>query len=185
VVGGPIALLPWLREQLGGDGTAPALAFSEWNYGGGDHVSGALATADVLGVFGRERVGLATLWLLRSPAQERFLLAGLRVFTNYDGAGARFGGTSVAAATSDVARVTAYASDDDFGGRQVIVLINKDPGPVTVGLTVAAPRTLDRLDRWDLTAAGATITAGAALTPVATNAFRVELPGSSIAILAR
>lgn len=184
VVGGPVALLPWLRAQLG-DGDGPALAFSEWNYGGGDHVSGALATADVLGIFGREQVGLATLWLLRAPAQERFLLAGLRVFTNYDGAGASFGGTSVSATTSEVERLSAYGSDDSFGQRQVIVLINKSDAPLTVGLTVAAPRTLDRLDRWDLTGAAATIAPGAAVTPVATNAFRVELAPSSIAILAR
>ena len=179
----PIALLPRLRQQIAGHDDGIKLAFSEWNYGGGNDISGAIATADVLGIFGREEVGLATLWLLRSPAQERYLLAGLRAFTNFDGAGGAFAGTSVMAATSDATRVTAYGSDDDFGGRQVIVLINKATQASTVGLTIAAPRTLDHLDRWQLTGASAELVAGAAVPTVATNAFRVDLPPSSVTVL--
>ncbi|MBK7077792.1 MAG: endoglucanase A [Myxococcales bacterium] len=183
VLNGPIALIPWVKQQIADHAPGTKLAFTEWNYGGGNDISGAIATADVLGVFGRDEVGLATLWLLRSPAQERYLLAGLRAFTNFDGNGGAFGGTSVAATTSDVVRVTAYASDDDFGGRQVIVVINKATQPLTVGVTVAAPRTLDHLERWQLTGASDAITAGAAVTPTATNAFRVDVPASSVTVL--
>ncbi|MBK9029840.1 MAG: endoglucanase A [Myxococcales bacterium] len=179
----PIALLPSLRADIDAHYPGTKLAFTEWNYGGGDHISGAIATADVLGVLGREQVGLATLWLLRPTAREQFLLAGLRIFTSYDGAGAGFGGTSVSATTTDAARVTAYGSDDDFGGRQVIVLINKSTGPLTAGVTVAAPRTLTTADRWVLAGASPTITPGAAVTATATNAFRVDLPPSSVTVL--
>jgi hypothetical protein len=184
VVQGPIALLPSLRRDLDAHYPGTKLAFTEWNYGGGDHISGALATADALGVFGRAGVGLATLWLLRPAAREQFLLAGLRVFTSYDGAGHGFGGTSIAATTSDVERVTAYGSDDDFGGRQVIVLINKSTAPLTAAVTLAAPRDLPSLDRWVLDGDAPTIAAAAAVPATATNAFRVDLPASSITILA-
>ena len=126
-------------------------------------------------------------WLALVPDDERAALAacwaGLRVFTSYDGAGAAFGGTSVSATTSDVARVTAYASDDDFGGRQVIVVINKATTALTVGVTVAAPRTLTTADRWVLDGDAPTIDAAPALTATATNAFRVDLPASSITVL--
>ena len=183
VLHAPIALLPGLHADIAAHDPGIGLGFSEWNYGGGNHVSGAIATADVLGIFGRERVTLSTIWLLRSAAQERFTLAGLRVYTSYDGAGARFGDTSVAAVTSDVARVTAYASDEDTGQRQVIVLINKATAPLTVGLTVAAPRTFTAADRWVLDGDAPTIDAAAALTPVATNAFRVDVPASSITVV--
>ena len=183
VLHAPIRLLPSLRADLEAHAPGMGLGFSEWNYGGGEHISGAIATADVLGIFGRERVALSTIWLLRSAQRERFTLAGLRVYTNYDGAGAHFGGTSVAATTSDVARVTAYASDDDFGQRQVIVLVNKATTPLTVGLTVAAPRTLAAADRWVLDGDAPTIDPAPALTPTATNAFVVPLPASSITIV--
>ncbi len=183
VLHAPIALIPTVKAQIADHDPGARLAFTEWNYGGGDHISGALATADVLGVLGREQVGLATIWLLRSAAQERFTLAGLRVFTSYDGAGAGFGGTSVAATTSDPARVTAYASDDAFGQRQVIVLINKATTPLTAGVTLAAPRTTTAVDRWVLDGADATIDAAPAIDATATNAFRVALPASSVTVL--
>ncbi|HVK72074.1 MAG TPA: glycoside hydrolase family 44 protein [Kofleriaceae bacterium] len=178
----PIALIPSLRADIADHHPGTKLSFTEWNYGGGDHISGALATADVLGVFGREQVGLATIWLLRPTPREQFTLAGLRVYTNFDGAGGGFGATSVSATTSDVERVTAYASDD-AGARQVVVLINKAAAPVTAGVRIAAPRAYTTADRWVLDGDGATIDAAAAVAPVAQNAFSVELPASSVTIL--
>jgi hypothetical protein len=178
----PIALLPSLAADIAANDPGVALSFTEWNFGGGNHISGALATADVLGVFGRQQVGLATIWLLRSPAQERFLLAGLRVFTNYDGAGGGFGATSISATTSDVVRLTAYASDD-AGNRQVVVLINKDPAPVTAGVRIAAPHAFTTADRWVLAGASPEITAGEPVSPTAQNAFLVDLPASSVTVL--
>ena len=38
------------------------LAITEYNWGGTESLNGALAEADVLGIFGREGVGLATMW---------------------------------------------------------------------------------------------------------------------------
>ena len=178
----PIALIPSLRADIADHHPGTKLSFTEWNYGGGDHISGALATADVLGVFGREQVGLATIWLLRPTPREQFTLAGLRVYTNFDGAGGGFGATSVSATTSDVERITAYASDD-AGARQVVVLINKAAAPVTAGVRIAAPRAYTTADRWVLDGDGATIDAAAAVAPVAQNAFSVELPASSVTIL--
>jgi len=37
---------------------------TEYYYGGGDHISGGLAQADVLGILGREGVFAAALWHL-------------------------------------------------------------------------------------------------------------------------
>jgi len=183
VLHAPIALIPSLRADIAAHYPGTKLSFTEWNYGGGDHVSGALATADALGVFGREQVGLATIWLLRGAAQERFTLAGLRAFTNFDGAGGGFGSTSIAATSSNLAEVTAYGSDDADGARVVIVLINKATAPRTVGLRIASPTALVSLDRFVLDGADATLDAAAAVTATATNGFLVELPASSITIL--
>jgi len=183
VLHAPIALIPSLRADIAAHYPGTKLAFTEWNYGGGDDVSGALATADTLGVFGREQVDAATIWLLRSSARERFTLAGLRTYTNFDGNGGAFGGTSVQATTSDVARVTAYASDDGGGARQVIVLINKSTQPLTAAVRIAAPRPLTHVARWVLVGAAATLAADAAVEASATNAFLVPLPASSVTVL--
>src|SRR6266700_4053637 len=60
--GKPIRLLPWLRERVAANFPGTELAMTEYNYGVGDHISGGLAQADVLGVLGREGVYLATYW---------------------------------------------------------------------------------------------------------------------------
>ncbi|HVV83621.1 MAG TPA: glycoside hydrolase family 44 protein [Kofleriaceae bacterium] len=184
VLHAPIALLPSLAADVAAHDPGIGLGFSEWNYGGGNDVSGAIATADVLGIFGREHVTLSSIWLLRAASQERYTLAGLRVYTSYDGAGAHFGDTSIAATTTDVARVTAYASDEGTGARQVVVLINKATTPLTAAVTIATPHTLTAADRWVLDGDAPSIDPAAAVTPTATNAFRVDLPASSITILA-
>lgn len=179
----PIALIPGLKADIAAHYPGTKLSFTEWNYGGGDHVSGAIATADVLGILGREQVEAATIWLLRSSARERFTLAGLRVFTNFDGNGARFGDTSVQATTTDAVRVTAYASDMGTGARQVIVLVNKHTAPLTAALRIATPRTLGAVHTYVLDGDAATIDAAADVSPSATNAFIVTLPASSVTIV--
>ncbi len=179
----PIALIPGLKAHIAAHYPGTKLSFTEWNFGGGNHISGALATADVLGVFGREQVEAATIWLLRSSQRERFTLAGLRVFTSYDGAGSTFGDTSVLATTSDVVRLTAYASDEGLGARQVIVLVNKSAQPVTAGVQIAAPRTIGALRAYVLDGDAPTIDAVADVSPTATNAFLVSLPASSVTVL--
>ncbi len=41
-------------------GTGPSV--SEYNWGGLEHINGALAQADVLGIIGREQLDMAMLW---------------------------------------------------------------------------------------------------------------------------
>ena len=89
------------KDQIAAHYPGTGLAFTEWNYGGGDHISGAIAYADVLGIFGREGVDLATYWPLHERRELR-LRPPSRAFRNYDGAGGHFGDTSVRATTSDV-----------------------------------------------------------------------------------
>src|SRR5690606_33554976 len=117
------------------------LSFSAWYYGGGSHISGAIAAADVLGIFGREGVGLASVWL---PGPAPYVFEAFRVYLNYDGAGSRFGDTSVSATTNDVDGSSVYASTDSTDDeRLVIVLLNKRSNEREVSLTIAGDTTYD------------------------------------------
>jgi hypothetical protein len=62
VQGGPIRLLPLLREKVAAHYPGTKLAITEYFYGRGGDISGGIAQADVLGIFGREGVFAATLW---------------------------------------------------------------------------------------------------------------------------
>jgi len=176
----PIRLVPWLREQIDASYPGTGLAITEWNYGGGDHISGAIATADALGVFGREGVDLATLWLLHGD--EPFTRAGLRAFTNYDGAGHGFESTSVSATSSDAARVTVYASHG-AGDRVVLVVLNKHDAPLDAGLSVAGAGSFDRASRWVLSGSNPSFVASSELGATLDHRFVVPLPARSVTVV--
>lgn len=179
-VHGPITLIPWLKGRIATHYPGTGLAITEWNYGGGDHISGAIATADVLGVFGREGVDIATIWQLRTS--EPFTRAGLRVFTNFDGAGGAFGTTSVAAATSDLERVTIYASQR-ADNQLVLVILNKAHAALTAGLDLGIAATFMTASRYQLDGDAATITHEADVTRTGAGGFRLSLPASSVTVL--
>ncbi len=168
---GPITLLPRMNAKIAAKYPGTRLAITEWNYGGGGHISGALATADTLGAFGREGVGLATMWRLNSS--EAFTEAAFMAYRNFDGGGARFGDTSIQAVTNDRAAASVYASTDaNNPGRVVIVAINKRTTPKTAALTVAAPGRFTLGQVFTITSAGAQPVAGPTIAAVSTNAFR-------------
>ena len=63
------------------------------------------------------------------------------------------------------------------------MIINKSNAALTAGVRIAAPRDLTQVDRWILTADAATLASAAAVDATAQNAFRVELPASSVTVL--
>ncbi len=120
----PIALLPGVQKQIAKQYPGTKLAITEYNYGGANHISGAIAQADVLGVFGRYGVFAANNWGIYGKSRAE--LAGFRVFLNYDGRGSKFGdlGLNVRGETASLNSV--YASTSQKSPRTVtVVVVNK------------------------------------------------------------
>ncbi|MER2562355.1 MAG: glycoside hydrolase family 44 protein [Myxococcaceae bacterium] len=177
-----IRLLPRLREKIGRLNPGTKLAFTEWNYGGGGHISGGVATADVLGIFGRDAVELATYWKLNGA--EPFADAAFEAFRNFDGAGGAFGDTSLDASSSNVVTATVYASVDAANpGRTVLVVINKDTVMRTAAITVAHPRAYQTATPYVLSGTMASLVRGTPVQATATNAFRYTMPALSVSVL--
>jgi len=123
-LGGPINILGRLQTRINADNPGMKIAITEYNNGGGQHIAGAVAQADTLGIFGAQGLYAANFWPLGTG--EEYLLAGFRAFRDFDGAKHSFGDTSVEATSSDVAKVAAYVSTDTSrAGRVVIVAINR------------------------------------------------------------
>ena len=119
---GAIRLIPRMKEKIAASYPGTRLAFTEYNYGGGRDISGAIAEADVLGIFGREDVFAANVWA--SDADQTFLHAGMYAFSNYDGAGGRFGDTSILVSNSNHEATSLYASVDE--GRDDRMVAGRD-----------------------------------------------------------
>ncbi len=134
-----VMLVPRMQGWIDQNYPGTKLAITEYNFGGTEHISGAVTQADVLGIFGREGVDLATMWAppdADDPAGYAF-----RMFRNYDGTGldgGKFGETSLGAETADVDRVSVFASQRDSDGAVTVMLINKTTEDLVSPLTLSA-----------------------------------------------
>lgn len=179
---GPIRLIPWIQAKIDTFYPEIKLAISAWSYGGEASISGAIAVADALGTFGREGVGLAA--LDPSGSDVSCALGAFAVFRNYDGAGAAFGDTSVRATTSDVERVSVYASaDSGTAGRVVIVAINRSPEALETHLSVEGGGAFASADLYRLTSAACSPRQVDSLTATESNRFVAVLPPYSITVI--
>jgi hypothetical protein len=128
--GKPIRLIPWALERIAQRNPGTKLAMTEYNFGAGEHVSGGLAQADVLGIFGREGMYLANYWG-NGPGNDKlpkFIGAAFRLFRNYDGKGSTYGDTAVAATPADLAKASVYAATDSkHPGALTVIVLNKEP----------------------------------------------------------
>jgi Glycoside hydrolase family 44 len=129
----PLELITTLQSKIADNYPGTKLAFSEYNYGGGSDISGGIAEADVLGIFGRMGVYSANEWPLMD--KEPYIAGGFAMYRDFDGKNGMFGDTSVSAATSDVADTSVYASVDSRNpGRTVLVAINKTGRPIVANM---------------------------------------------------
>lgn len=108
--GAPVApmFIPRLRDMVAQNYPGTKIALTEYNWGAVDDINGALAQADLLGIFGREGLDAATLWGPPKPTAPAAF--AFRIFRNYDGMGGTFGETSVQATSEDQGRLAVYAA---------------------------------------------------------------------------
>lgn len=119
-----IRLLPRMRAKIDAHYPGTKLAITEYNFGGGAHISGAIAQADALGVFGQQGVFAANRWKMGDD--EGFIEAAFQMYRGFDGQDANFGDVSLGAQSGDVSKVAVYASLDSAApGRAVFVAINR------------------------------------------------------------
>ncbi|WHT23195.1 glycoside hydrolase family 44 protein [Crossiella sp. CA-258035] len=121
----------WIAQYNPGTKTA----ITEYNWGALDHINGALAQADVLGIFGREGLDLATMWGEPKPTDPGAY--AFRMYRDYDGAGSRFGDVSVSATAADQGRLAVYAAQRSADKALTVMVVNKTGGELTSPLSVA------------------------------------------------
>ena len=130
-----IRLVPRMHEWVNNNYPGTKLAITEYNWGAPEDINGALAQADILGIFGREGVDLATLWGPPSSAQPAAF--AYRMYRNYDGAGNAFGETSVSAASANQGQLAVYAALRNSDGALTLMVINKTYVHLTSTVTLA------------------------------------------------
>jgi sugar lactone lactonase YvrE len=173
--------LPWIpniQASINAWYPGTKLAFSEYDYGGESDISGGIAQADVLGIYGKYGVYLGCLWVLNeapyfpSPV---YVSAAFNLYLNYDGNGGKFGATSVAETDSDTVNSSAYASVDATNALHLVVLNKSYTAPADLTFQIGGSMTYRSAQVYAFDANGSAITlrAPAAIT---NNQFTYTLP---------
>ncbi len=106
-VNATVRLLPRMREWVSRHYPGTKTALGEYDFHHHDEPVGAVTYAEVLGLFGREGLDLATAWA--PPAADEAAFSAYRLYRDFDGKGGRFEATSVRAAVTG-AGVAAFAA---------------------------------------------------------------------------
>ena len=171
-----LPLIPRLWSSINTYYPGTRLAFTEFAYGGESDVSGGLATADALGIFGKYGVYAAAYWPVESD--QSYVRAAYRLFRDYDGAGARYGGTMVRATADNAADASVYAAiaGSDDTTLHIIVLNKNFDSPADFSFNLAGGRAYLNGEVWAFDAASPAITQRAGITGITGNRFTYTLP---------
>jgi len=112
------------------------LAIDEYNWGGMESINGALAQADILGIFGREGLDLATMWPTEDPSEQIPGMMAFAIYRNYDGSNSTFGNTvlpstSTSAAGDGEGQLAVYGAQRGSDNAITVMVINKTYGALT------------------------------------------------------
>ena len=139
--------LPWipnLQASITKYYPGTKLSFTEYNYGGESDISGGIAQADVLGIYGKYGVYLGCLWLLHGSPPPLYVASAFNLYLNYDGANGKFGSTSVGETDSDTVNTSAYASLDAAQSLHLVVLNKSFTQAADVSFQIGGPSTYSR-----------------------------------------
>jgi hypothetical protein len=174
----PVSLLPNIRSGIARYNPGTKIAITEFNYGGSTHISGGIALADVLGIFGKYGVYFASHW----GALDGYVRSAYQIFRNYDGAGSAFGDLSVRAVGNDPGNCSVYAARraSDVATLDIIVLNKNFSRPLEATFTVAGPVTYTRALAYAFDGTGSAVGARAGIDTITDNVFTYSLPPLSV-----
>ncbi len=138
-------LIPMMRNWVAADYPGTKLAITEYNWGGQEAINGALAQADILGIFGREGLDLGTMFPTGTNQQtdsytQRPVNFAFAIYRNYDGANSQFGDTALASTSANQGQLSVYGAIHSSGsanGTVTVAVINKTYGDLTSTLSLA------------------------------------------------
>jgi hypothetical protein len=179
--GGIVKLIPRMKAWVTANYTGTKLAITEYNWGALGHINGAVAQADILGIFGREGLDLATLWgppEIGQPGAYAF-----RMYRNYDGQHHTFGDVSVRAVSADQSKVAVYAAQRSGDNALTIMVINKSLTQTltsSIGLSSTDPITRAAVYRYSAANLNAIVRQADHI--VMSGSFSATLPAQSITL---
>ncbi len=182
----PIQLIPYFKQLISAHYPGTRLAISEYNWGGTQSINGALAEADVLGIFGREGLDLATLW--GPPASTDAVAYAFRIYRNYDGQGSSYGDTWVSSTSGGANNagqdaLAVYGAQRTSDSALTVVVLNKTLGDLTTALSLSGFTPAASAQVWRYGPANLSQVVRESDVPISSSGLTATFPASSITLL--
>ena len=123
-IGTQVQLIPRMKNWVAANYPGTKTGITEYNWGAEGHINGATTQADILGIFGREGLDLATFWTF--PAASTPTYKAFAMYRNYDGQGAGFGDVSVSALAPNPDSLSVFAAQRTSDQKLTIMAVHKD-----------------------------------------------------------
>jgi hypothetical protein len=147
-----IMLVPRMKSWVTTNYPGTKIGITEYNWGAETNINGATAQADILGIFGREGLDLATRWTTPNTTSPTY--KAMKLYRNYDGNKSTFGDTSIRTITPNPDYVSAFGAVRTSDGALTLIVINKDinnASPISASITNF--NVAGTAQRWQLTSA--------------------------------
>lgn len=131
-----LRMIPLTQRAINDFYPGTKLAITEYDFYGRTNISGTIAQADALGIFGKNDVYYATYFGIA----DQYISPAFKIYRNYDGTKKTFGSISLESSTSNNTTTSIYSSIDDVTANIMhIVLINKNSVATTASITITSP----------------------------------------------
>lgn len=184
-----VRLIPRMKEWVNTFYPGTAIGVTEYNWSAASHINGGTTQADLLGIFGREGLDLATLYTDRSLPLDTFTAKAFQIYRNYNGQKSTFGDVSVRTTASDATpeptanHVGVYGAMRGADGALTLMVVSKyrsGDTPVQVNLAGFQPGAMAEV--WRLSAANGGAITRLADVPVGASGFRPTVPAQSVTL---
>jgi fibronectin type 3 domain-containing protein len=153
---------------------------TEYNWGDEANLNGATTQADVLGIFGRESLDLATRWTVPVNPSPTYL--AMQIYRNYDGQMSTFGDTSVSDTVANPDYLSSFAAVRSSDGALSVMVINKQTGSTPVTINLANFSTTGTANAWQISSATQAAINSLGSVAVNNNAISTTVPSQSITL---
>ena len=175
-----VRLIPRLRAWVAAHYPGTLTGITEYNWGAENHINGATAQADILGIFGREGLDLAERWTTPPTGSPAF--KAMQLYRNFDGARSTFGDLCLQVTNApNPDALSVFAAQRSSDAAVTLMLVHKalvNPTSVVIRLTNFVG--LGSADIWQLTAANVITQLSAVALSNAT--LQLALPAQSITL---
>ncbi len=174
-----IMLIPRMKSWVATNYPGTKTGITEYNWGAETNINGATAQADILGIFGREGLDLATRWT--TPDNTSPTYKAMKIYRNYDGNKSVFGDTSIQTTVPNPDVLSAFGAVRTSDGALTLMVINKDINNASpIAASINNFNAVGTAQRWQLT--GNNVISHLSDVSLANGVLNDTLPSQSITL---